>query len=94
MPAYLIVNAKITDHAKLDEYVANVGPSLAGHEFKVLVATTDTDVVEGSAGERTVVMEFADRAALRAWYDSPEYQKARELRLAGTDGSAVIVDGL
>ena len=94
MAAYLIVNAKITDPAKLDEYMAAVGPSLAGHEFKVLAVTTDTEVVEGSAGERTVIMEFADRAALHAWYDSPGYVEARKFRLAGTDGFAIAVDGL
>ena len=93
MPAYLIVNAKITDPSKLDEYMANVGPSLAGREFKVLALSTDTEVVEGDGGERTVVMEFPDREALHAWYDSPEYGEARKLRLAATDGLAVIVDG-
>ena len=94
MPAYLIVNAKITDPAKLDEYMAAVGPSLAGREFKVLAVTTDTEVVEGRAGERTVLMEFPDREALHAWYDSPEYTAAKQLRLAGTDGIGVIVDGI
>ena len=57
--------------------------------------TTDVEVLEGTpAGERTVVLEFADRAALYAWYDSPAYQEARKLRLAGTDGFAIVVDGL
>ena len=94
MAAYLIVNAKITDPAKLDEYMAAVGPSLAGHEFKVLAVSTDTEVVEGSAGERTVIMEFADRDALHAWYDSAAYTEAKQFRLAGTDGMGIIVDGL
>ena len=47
-----------------------------------------------TAGERTVVMEFADRAAVHAWYDSPGYVEARKFRLAGTDGIGIIVDGL
>jgi len=95
MSAYLITNSTVTDQSKIDEYMAAVGATLAGHEFKILVATSDQEVVEGSpAGERTVVMEFADRAALRAWYDSPEYQAVRGLRLAGTDGFGIIVDGL
>lgn len=93
MPAYLIVNARITDPSKIDEYMAAVGPTLAGREFKVLAVTTDTEVVEGTAGERTVVMEFPDREALHAWYDSPEYAAAKQFRLAGTDGMGIIVDG-
>jgi uncharacterized protein (DUF1330 family) len=94
MPAYLIVDATITDPSKLDEYMAAVGPSLAGREFKVLALSTDTEVLEGDAGERTVLMEFPDREALHAWYDSPEYTNAKQFRLAGTDGIGVIVDGL
>jgi|tagenome__1003787_1003787.scaffolds.fasta_scaffold20932543_4 uncharacterized protein (DUF1330 family) len=95
MPAYLVVNAKITDQSQLDQYMAAVGPTLAGHEFKVLVASTENEVLEGStAGERTVIMEFADRAALHAWYDSPGYAEVRKFRLAGTDGFAIAVDGL
>jgi uncharacterized protein (DUF1330 family) len=93
MPAYLIVNAKITDQSKLDEYMAAVAPTLDGHEFKVLAVTTSTEVVEGDGGERTVVMEFPDSAALHAWYDSPGYVEARKFRLAGTDGIGIIVDG-
>ncbi|MFV0307139.1 MAG: DUF1330 domain-containing protein [Desertimonas sp.] len=94
MAAYLIANSRITDQGKVDEYLAAVGPTLAGHDFKVLVMTTESAVVEGAGGERTVVMEFPNMAALRAWYDSPAYQEVRELRLAGTDGIGVIVEGM
>jgi uncharacterized protein (DUF1330 family) len=38
-------------------------------------------------------MEFPDRAAVHAWYDSPGYVEARKFRLAGTDGIGIIVDG-
>lgn len=94
MSAYLIVNAKITDQAKVDEYMAAAGATLGEHEIKLLALTTDIEVLEGTpAGERTVVLEFADRAALHAWYDSPAYQEAKQLRLAGTDGFAIVVDG-
>ena len=95
MPAYLVVNSKITDQAKVDEYLAAVGATLTGHECRVLVATTEAEAVEGTpAGERLVVMEFPDRAALRAWYDSPAYADVKKLRLAGTEGFGVIADGL
>ena len=94
MSAYLVVNAKITDQSQLDQYMAAVGPTLAGHEFKVLAVSTDPEVLEGSAGERTVIMEFADRDALHAWYDSASYTEAKQFRLAGTEGIGIVVDGL
>ncbi len=92
---YLVVNSKVSDQSQLDAYMAAVGPTLAGHEFKVLVMSTDAKTVEGTPiGERMVIMEFADEAALRAWYDSPAYGEARKLRLAAGEGVGVIVDGL
>ena len=95
MSAYLVVSSSITDQSKLDAYLDSVGPTLAGHTFKVHVATTEAETVEGTPpGPRLVVMEFPDHAALRAWYDSPEYAPARDLRLAGTDGFAVIAGGV
>ena len=34
---------------------------------------------EGEAGMAVAVVEWPDMAALRAWYDSPEYAPAREI---------------
>jgi uncharacterized protein (DUF1330 family) len=95
MSAYLVVNSTVSDQSQLDAYMAAVGPTLAGHEFKLLVATTGATAVEGTpAGERLVIMEFADEAALRAWYDSPGYSEVKRLRIAAGDGFALIADGI
>ncbi|MCU1503370.1 MAG: hypothetical protein JWM12_2724 [Ilumatobacteraceae bacterium] len=95
MSAYLVVNSKISDQSHLDAYIAAVGPTLTGHDFKVLVATTEAEAVEGSpAGERLVIMEFPDKAALRAWYDSPAYREVKKLRLAAGEGFGVIAEGI
>jgi uncharacterized protein (DUF1330 family) len=94
MPAYFIVNATITDAALLDEYVKAAGATLGEHKIKPLVVTNDATVVEGQAGERVVVLEFPDRAAVDAWYNSESYQAILGKRLAATKGFAVVVDGL
>jgi uncharacterized protein (DUF1330 family) len=93
MPSYLIVNATVTDPAGLDNYTAVVGPTLAGHNVKILVSTNDAMVMEGDAGERAVLLEFPTRKEALAWYNSPEYQAVVGLRLASTSGVAVIADG-
>ena len=41
MSTYLIVNATITDQELLDAYRAAVGPTLAGHDAVVRVATNE-----------------------------------------------------
>jgi uncharacterized protein (DUF1330 family) len=82
MPTYLVVNSKVSDQSQLDAYMAAVGPTLAGHDFKVLAMTTEAETIEGNPiGERVVILEFADKAALRAWYDSPAYTEVKQFRL-------------
>ncbi len=94
MSCYLIVNASITDQEKLEEYRLAVGPSLAGRDVKVLVSTNEATTLEGEpAGDRAVILEFPDRAALLDWYHSDAYQAVIGLRLAGTSGFAIIAEG-
>jgi uncharacterized protein (DUF1330 family) len=94
MAAYFIVNARITDPEGLARYRAAVQPSFEGRDIKVLVSTNEATTIEGTpAGERAVVLEFPDREAAFAWYNSDVYQEIVEMRLASTDGFAIIVDG-
>ena len=94
MPAYIVVNATITDQALLDEYVAAAGATLGGHQLKVHVANNEATILEGDAGERIVVLEFPSRDAAMAWYQSPEYQAIIDKRLNSTKGFLALVDGI
>ena len=40
----------------------------------------------------TIVIRFASKAAARAWYDSPEYQKIVGLRTYNSEGVVVFAD--
>ena len=93
MSVLFIVNSTITDPTMLDQYVAAAGPTLAGTDVVLRVLTTEAETIEGQpAGARVVVLEFPDRAAFRAWYDSPAYQAVIGLRLGSTNGFGVLVD--
>ena len=94
MPAYIVVNATITDQALLDEYVAAAGATLGGHQVKVHVANNEATFLEGEAGERIVVLEFPSRDAAMGWYQSPDYQAIIDKRLNSTKGFLALVDGL
>lgn len=61
---------------------------------KVLAVDQDAEVVEGKVGSRTVLIDFPDKAAFRAWYDSPAYQEIVQLRLNAVDGHLVVAEGL
>jgi uncharacterized protein (DUF1330 family) len=42
--------------------------------------------------KRIVILEFADTASFKRWYDSPEYQKILPGRLDNSTGRAFVVE--
>lgn len=95
MAYYFIVNATVTDRDKFDEYQRAVRPTLAGQDVKVLVSTFDAETVEGtSCGPRAVIIEAPTREAFMAWYESDAYQGVIGLRLAASEGFAILAKGL
>ena len=54
-----------------------------------------TELVEGGPEpKRVVILEFADKAAIKRWYNSPEYQKILPRRIDNATGRAFIVEGV
>jgi len=93
MAGYFVANYRITNQDGYKEYLAAVGPTLAAHGAETIVVDRDCQLLEGSAGQVTVVLRFATKAAADAWYESPEYQAIKHLRTDNTAGVAVITDG-
>src|SRR5579872_5999277 len=93
MAGYFIANYTITNQAGYKEYLAAVGQILTAHGAENIVIDRDCELLEGSAGQVTVVLRFATKAAAKAWYESSEYRAIRHLRTDNTEGSAVIADG-
>ena len=44
--------------------------------------------------KRVVILEFADKGAIKRWYNSPEYQKILPRRIDNATGRAFIVEGV
>jgi len=93
MAGYFIANYRIKNQAEYKQYIAAVGPILEAHGAENMVVDRDSVVLEGSAGQVTVVLRFATKAAALAWYDSAEYQAIRHLRTDNTEGIGVIAEG-
>jgi uncharacterized protein (DUF1330 family) len=93
--ALFIAISKITDRDKLNQYLAGAPASLAGRPIEILAFTEAGENVEGEApGGRVVVLKFPDKEAAMDWYNSPEYQAVVPLRLSGTEGFAIVCDGM
>jgi uncharacterized protein (DUF1330 family) len=93
MAGYFVANYTITNQAEYEQYRAVVGPSLQAHGAEAIVVDRDCELLEGSAGQVTVVLRFATKAAAKAWYESPEYRAIRHLRTDNTEGIGVIAEG-
>lgn len=86
MPAYLIGTIHVHDAQSWQEYVDRVGATFALHGGRVLFrGVMDAQLSGVVHGERVVVAEFDDDAALKLWHDSAEYQALIALRDAGAD---------
>jgi uncharacterized protein (DUF1330 family) len=92
MAGYLIANYRITNAEGYQAYIAAVGPTILAQGGEILVAGPGSEAVEGEPGPVTVVLKFPSKDALRAWYDSPEYQEIIHLRTDNTEGSLVFAD--
>jgi uncharacterized protein (DUF1330 family) len=94
MTAYLIGRVAVHDEAAYQEYLAGVGATFVPFGGKVLVATTQAELVEGSWPRcRTVVLEFPSMEAARAWHASPDYQPLFKIRQATAMSDFVLAPG-
>jgi uncharacterized protein (DUF1330 family) len=93
MAGYFVANYTITNQADYKKYLAAVGPTLTAHGAENIVVDRDCELLEGSAGQVTVVLRFETKAAAKAWYESPEYRVIRHLRTDSAEGIAVIAEG-
>ncbi len=93
MAGYFVANYTITNQAAYKEYLAAVGPVLEAHGAEMIVVDRDSMLLEGSAGQVTVVLRFATKAAAAAWYESPEYRAIKDLRTDNTEGVGIIAEG-
>jgi len=95
MPAYFVVELEITDSAAMEPYRSAVGATIAQYGGRFVTRGGTTELIEGGPEpKRIVILEFADAAAVKRWYNSPEYQKILPDRLANSTGRGFIVEGI
>jgi uncharacterized protein (DUF1330 family) len=94
MAAYVVARVTVKDPAVYEAYRREVPATIARYGGRFLVRGGATEVKEGSWRDRTVILEFADLAAARGWYASPEYGAILPVRLAASEGDVIIVEGV
>ncbi len=95
MPAYLVAEVQVHDAAAYSRYSALTPAIIGRFGGRFLARGGLTEVVEGTTNKtRVVIVEFPSMDVARNFYDSPEYQQARELRLGVSEAQFILVDGV
>jgi uncharacterized protein (DUF1330 family) len=95
VPAYVIVNAEISDPEAMKEYFAGAPATIAQYGGAYLARGGAIDVVEGDwVPTRVTIVKFESSAQARKWLDSPEYRPFRQIRERAAKTKTLIVEGL
>ncbi len=93
MTAYLVADVEWRDEEQLARYGEGHSKLLAKYGGRILVGSSDIEVVEGEWKPRQlVIFEFPDRKAFHAWYDSSEYAPQLARRRKYADSKVVVVE--
>lgn len=92
--AYWVAHVIVTNPEQYKLYVDGARPALEQHGAKVLARGGRYEQLEGPDRPRNVVIEFPSLEAASACFHSEIYQKARAHRLAVSEISLVIVEGV
>jgi uncharacterized protein (DUF1330 family) len=90
---YWIPHIDVSDPEGYKAYMAATPEAHRKYAGRALVRGGTSEVVEGRMRSRNIVREFPDYATALACYRSPEYQRAKPLRLPHSTGDFVIVEG-
>ena len=95
MPAYIISDLTVRDPEAIETYRTRAAASIAKHGGRYLARGGAIETLEGDWTPRNiVVVEFPDMERARAWYRSPEYAAALEVRDRALSRNLILVDGV
>ena len=95
MAVYVVfTREKMRNPEEYERYREKAGSAAQGHPLKPLALYGKYEMLEGSAIEGAVILEFPTVDAAKTYYNSPAYQDAVKHRFLGADYRVFIVEGL
>jgi uncharacterized protein (DUF1330 family) len=93
--AYFVAEIVITNPAGFQMYGPAVRATLQQYGGRLLTWGGPAELIEGGPEpKRVAIIEFADKAAVKRWYESAEHQTILRLRLDNSTGRFFIVEGV
>lgn len=90
---YLIAQVTVNDPNAYARYAKAAGELLGVFGARNILKPETAIVAEGSPRARTVVFEFEGFQKAKAFWDSPEYAAAKELRAGAAEADFILVEG-
>lgn len=95
MPAYVIVEIRVNDPVRYEDYKKMAAPTIAAFGGRYLVRGGAVQTLEGAWDPaRLVVLEFPSAARAKEWWSSADYAAAKRLRHETATTRMVLVEGL
>lgn len=95
MKAYVIVDVKIHDPKRYEDYKKLTPASLTPFDGKFVVRGGTAEKLEGDwEPGRIVVLEFPSMERAKAWWSSAGYAPAKAIRQASSHTRMILVEGI
>jgi uncharacterized protein (DUF1330 family) len=95
MSAYVIVDITVTDPERYTEYIQMAPEAVALYGGRYLARGGEVTTLEGDwSPSRLVILEFESVEQVKAWWDSPEYQDAKQVRHQSASSQMIVIPGV
>jgi len=95
MRGYILAEVEITNPEGYRNYAAMVPATIEKFGGRFLSRGGANTPLEGEWPQRRrVIIEFPTVEAARRWYDSPEYEKPKALRIANSNSRLLLLEGV
>ena len=92
---YVIAYVEVTNPTQYEEYKKWSTVAMQAHGAEVCVRGGQVEPLEGDwKPTRVIVLKFPSLEQAKAFYDTPEYRKAREARAGAAIMNMIAVEGL
>jgi uncharacterized protein (DUF1330 family) len=95
MPAYVLVDIKVKDPVRYEDYKKMAEDTVMAFDGKYIVRGKPVEILEGDWSlNRLVVLEFPSVGRAKQWWNSAEYADAKKLRHETADSKMIVVEGV
>src|SRR6266446_205887 len=95
MTAYVIADIDVTDQDGYAPYRELAHKTVTEYGGRYIARGGAVQPLDGDWNpSRVVIIEFGSMEAARNWYKCAEYQHALKIRLANSNGRAILIEGL